>query len=273
MNKPSLSFTSLDEPAEPARPRDSATVVIARDGSDGVEVFMLRRHLNSDFVGGAYVFPGGKLDDADRDPALAELIDGWDEDLTRAEGGDEATARALVLCAIRETFEEAGISLARGSDGTPVRLDDAERWLAYRRALQSGEESTLAGARRFGIRFGADFVRFWSRMVTPVQSPKRFDTRFYVARMPEGQTPLHDEVETTESAWVRPAEAVARARAGEFAIIFPTRWTLESLMSAATTGELFASARGRSAEPVTPQLVMADGEVRIRLPDGSLHLP
>lgn len=265
----------IDEPETPAPARDSATVIVARDGADGLEVFMLKRTLRSDFAGGAFVFPGGRLDDADLHPGFADLIDGWGP-ARAAEMGeeDEQIARGLLVCAIRETFEEAGILLARGPDGTPVRLGvDAARWLEIRRALQAGDHDALTGAHDAGIRFDASMLRFWVRLVTPVQSPKRYDTRFFVARMPEGQTPLHDDVETIESAWVRPAEAVERALAGEFSIIFPTRKTLESIAGYRSADELLAAAANRPNEPILPRIVLRDGEPRVVLPDGSAHAP
>lgn len=259
-----------EEPATPVVPRDSATVIVARDGVSGPEVFMLERHLSSDFLGGAYVFPGGTLDKADRDPALADLVDGIGEDLRRALGD---LAPGLVVCAIRETFEEAGILLARHADGTPVRLTGDARWAEYRRALNAREMTALELARATNVRFAGDLLRFWSRLVTPVPVPKRYDTRFFVAHMPDGQEPLHDDVETTASVWIRPDDAVEDGRAGRFAIIFPTRITLEAVGAFASAAELFAAATGRPADDVTPRIVMRDGEAKIELPDGTVHIP
>ena len=222
----------LEEPAEPAVPRDSSTVIVLRDGAASVDVFMLERHLNSDVLGGAYVFPGGTVDADDADPDLADLVDGIDGDLTRALGPG---ALGLIVCAIRETFEEAGILLARHAYGAPVRLED-ERWVEWRRALNARETTAVELAYTAGIRYAADLLRFWHRLVTPVQAPKRYDTRFFVALMPNGQTPLHDSLETTASTWVDPAGAVARGREGKLQIIYPTRKTLESLLPFARDG-------------------------------------
>ncbi|MFA5891297.1 MAG: NUDIX hydrolase [Actinomycetota bacterium] len=278
MNRPDRpSFVlPVEPPGEPAVPRDSATVIVVRDGASGLEVFMLERHLRSDFAGGAYVFPGGTLDVGDSSPELAAHTDGWSSAAAREMGeADEDRARALVLCAIRETFEEAGILLAHDGQGRPVRLDPAEadRWRAYRRALQAGEVDPAEGARRAGVRFAADALRFWARWITPTMSPRRYDTRFFVAVMPEGQVPLHDDIETTASAWVRPDDAVRRALAGEFSIIFPTRKILESLAEFSTAQEVFDAAVGRPAEPVLPLVVIENGEGRILMPDGTSHAP
>src|SRR5260221_5824000 len=102
----------------------------------------------------------------------------------------------------------------------------------------------------------SDLLRFWQRWVTPVFAPRRYDTRFFVAVMPSGQTPLHDDVETTDSTWVRPADAIARGRSGELVIIFPTRKTLESLEGLETTTSVFDAAGARPTSPILPRLVM-----------------
>lgn len=265
----------IEEPAEPAPARASTSVVVARDGDDGLEVFMLERHLNSDFAGGAYVFPGGKLDDADLASGFSELMDGWPGTLAGDMGEDDLDlARGLVVCAIREVFEEAGILLARGSDGTPVRLGEAEELIEIRHSLQAGERDALEGTRRAKVRFAADMLRFWTRWVTPIQSPRRYDTRFFVARMPHDQVPLHDDVEMTASVWITPREAVRQGLAGERSIIFPTRKMLESLLPYDSADALFEAAVGRPNHPILPRIVIDnDGEPRIILPDGSMHAP
>lgn len=267
--RPSAMITSLEEPATPAPPRDSATVLVTRDGARGLEVFMLRRHLNSDVLGGAFVFPGGTVDAGDRDPALAGHVEGISDDHRRALG--DATL-GLIVCAIRESFEEAGVLLARHRDGSAVQLADP-RWTELRRALNAREIDALELIRQGEIVLAADLLRYWHRLITPVQAPKRYDTRFFIAHLPQGQVPLHDDLETTESEWVAPEDAVARGRAGEFSIIYPTRKTLESITSFATAQDAFAAGVDRSADPVTPRIVVENGEPRIVLPDGSSDAP
>jgi len=260
------------EPAEPVVPRDSSTVIVLRDESRPLEVFMLERHIKSDFAGGAYVFPGGTVDESDRDPALAGLVDGWEE-LAARTGEDPELMRALAVCAIRETFEEAGILLARHEDGTPVQLDDPA-WAERRRAVATRDISAAALAKETGVRYAADLLRFWQRWVTPVFAPRRYDTRFFVAVMPTGQTPLHDDVETTASTWVQPADAIARGRSGELVIIFPTRKTLESLEGMETTASVFDAALARPTMPILPRFVVEDGVGHVYLPgDPNPHEP
>lgn len=255
-------------PADPAPTRDAATVVIVRDGTDGLETFMLQRTLDSDFVGGAFVFPGGTVDPGDRDPYIAQAMGPLSSDLTRALGDD---AIPLVVCAIRETFEEAGILLARTADGEPVRLRDEDAWQARRDALNAHTITFADLIAETKITPDPSLLRYWSRLVTPLSAPKRYDARFFVARMPEGQDPLHDDLEATDSVWIRPQHAVSEGRAGRFMIIFPTRRTLEAIDLCGTADEVFAAAIARDAQPLTPEVVMIDGVPKIALPGGDMH--
>jgi len=258
-DKPSFAIP-VEIPDPPVTPRDSATIILLRDGADGLEVFMLERHLRSDFAGGAYVFPGGTIDERDTDPAAMSFLD-----------GEVDGEPSFYLCAIRETFEEAGVLLAR-HDGAPVKLDD--RFAEYRRELAGRGGSLAAFAEREGLRFAGDLMHYFSRWVTPEFAPKRYDARFFVAAMPDGQDPLHDDVETTASTWIRPADAIAQAREGSFSIIFPTRKTLETLSTFATAKDVIASTRGKEIVTILPTVVIADGQAKVVLPgDSTLHEP
>jgi 8-oxo-dGTP pyrophosphatase MutT (NUDIX family) len=236
---------------------------------------MLERHVNSDFVGGAYVFPGGKVDDADSDPALHEYADGADPVVAAqlVEAGERGLG--FHFAALREPFEEAGVLLARHADtGEMVRLDDHERFAGARRALIAGETTLLEIARTEKIRYAFDLMHYWNRWITPHGLHRRYDTRFFLARVPAGQTPLHDAVETTASTWVRPADALARARAGKFTIIFPTRKTLEALDEFRNVDQAIASCVGKVIVPLLPKLVIHDGAPKVVLPgDPTMHEP
>lgn len=274
---PSPDETAIPDLGESTPPRDSATVIVARDGTNGLEIFMLERHVNSDFVGGAYVFPGGKVDDADSDPALHDFVDGADPEAAarKVEAGERGLG--FHLAALRETFEESGVLLARhAEDGSPVRLDgsDEERFAAARRALIAGETSLLDIARAEKIRYALDLMHYWNRWITPHGLHRRYDTRFFLARVPPGQTPLHDAVETTASTWIRPADALARARSGKFTIIFPTRKTLEALDEFSNVDAAIRSCAGKAIVPLLPRLVIHDGAPKVVLPgDATLHEP
>ena len=196
---------------EPVPLRPAATVLLLRDGEHGIEVLMTRRSMTASFAPGAYVFPGGGIDAADtaahsqstRRPSQSDLH------LTQA------------IAAIRESFEELGVLLARHADGSHVNTTDIaalDRKAPFA-AQCHARGLTLAGADVFVL----------AHWVTDRDLPRRFDVPFLVARMPEGQEPVADEAEQFEPEWIRPADALTRHAAGNFFIIFPTIRTLERL--------------------------------------------
>jgi 8-oxo-dGTP pyrophosphatase MutT (NUDIX family) len=267
----------VDLPENPAPARDSATVMLVRDGAEGLEVFMLERHLQSDFAGGAYVFPGGTVDARDLDAEASGFLDG--PALPGAATHIDAppdTALGFYLCAIRETFEEAGVLLARRS-GEPVRFDDQadeKRFGTYRDEFNARGGSLTELATKEDLRYAGDLLHYYARWITPEFAPKRYDARFFVATMPDGQVPLHDDVETTASTWIRPADALAQAREGLFSIIFPTRKTLEGLARFSSASDVIASTHGKQIPAVLPTVVLADGRAKVVLPgDATLHEP
>ena len=201
-------------------PRDAATVMLLRDGPDGVEVFMMRRTLNAAFVGGFYVFPGGAVDAADRAAEVEASCVG----LTDADASEQLSipsgGLAFWVAAVRECFEEAGVLLAAGADGTLVHFADdrsEHRFEAHRRAVHAGERRLIDICADEGLRLAVGDIEYVSHWITPVGEPRRFDTRFFVARAPIGQEPLHDDHETIASLWVRPADALARQVVGRAA--------------------------------------------------------
>lgn len=274
-DRPSFQIPdALPDVAAPAR--DSASVILVRDTAGGLEVFMLERVLRSDFAGGAFVFPGGKLDDADGDPGIIDHLDGWPPADGWATSEHPDVARALLICAIRETFEEAGVLFARNPSGSVVslRAGEEERWAAARTAIHAGDLTALDGARNANVRFAADLLRFWARWQTPAFAPKRYDTRFFVGCLPDGQEPLHDDIESSSGRWIAPAEALRLAAAGAFTVIFPTRKMLESLLPFADAAALWeAAGEGRDPAPVLPRIERDGEDWRVVMPDGSAHAP
>lgn len=225
--------------------RHAATVMLVRDGSEGLEVFMLRRNLDSDFVGGAYVFPGGAVDDHDRHENLEAVCAGRTDASASAQLGVERGGLAFWVAAVRESFEEAGVLLAYGPGGGIVRFDDpgiAARFSVHRDDVDRGRRRLVDICAEEGLQLAVDGIFYFSHWITPEGAPRRYDTRFFVARAPEGQAPLHDDREVIASVWIRPSEALALHRAGEFDLIFPTMRSLETLERFTTADELLAAA-------------------------------
>jgi|YNPNPStandDraft_1061719.scaffolds.fasta_scaffold01355_7 8-oxo-dGTP pyrophosphatase MutT (NUDIX family) len=261
-------------PSPQAVPRDAATVILVREPAGRpFEVFLMRRHKDQDFMGGAYVFPGGRLDEEDCDPDLAALSEGLSPEEARRRLQEEALppARALglFLAALRETFEEAGILLARDSSGKVVEMRDgadAGRFASYRLALHDRRLTLAELARKENLRYALDLLFPYAHWITPEVEIRRFDTRFFVARQPDGQWPVHDTIEMTKSVWVRPAEALERYEAGEILLMPPTLKTLDELSRFRTAEDLFEHVQARKIEPLLPQAFSFEGGYGIRLP-------
>lgn len=254
--------------------RDAATVMLVRDGADGVEVFMLRRNLNSDFVGGAYVFPGGGVDPGDGAPDVEELCVGRSDAQASALLGVASGGLAYWVAAIRESFEEAGLLLAVDDTDAMVRFDDPDvndRFVEHRRRVDAGEVSLVEVARREGLRLATDRIHYFSRWVTPLGAPRRYDTRFFIAHPPEWQEPIHDDREVIANLWIRPADALERHARGEFELIFPTVRSLEALQRFDTADAVVRHAAAIAhIDPILPTIVDGEHGLRIVLPgDGS----
>ena len=251
-------------------PRDAATVMLLRDGSAGVEVFMMRRTLSAAFVGGFYVFPGGAVDAADRAGEVEASCIG----LTDADASEQLSipsgGLAFWVAAVRECFEEAGVLLAAGADGTLVHFTDdrsEHRFEAHRRSVHSGERRLIDICAEEGLRLAVGDIEYVSHWITPAGEPRRFDTRFFVARAPVGQEPLHDDHETIASLWVRPTDALARQEAGELQMITPTISHLEYLVPFATTEEAMADAATiRHPPTIEPELRPKSDGVEVLMP-------
>ena len=196
---------------QPADPRPAATVLLLRDTADGIEVLMTRRSMTASFAPGAYVFPGGGIDAAD---AAAH-----GQSTRRTTQSDLHLTQAIA--AIRESFEELGVLLARHADGSHINTADI--------AALDRKAPFAAQCRARGLTLAGDEVFVLAHWVTDRDLPRRFDVPFLVARMPEGQEPVADETEQFEPEWIRPADALARHAAGNFFIIFPTIRTLQRL--------------------------------------------
>jgi 8-oxo-dGTP pyrophosphatase MutT (NUDIX family) len=263
-------------------PRDAATVMLVRDGDSGMEVFMLRRNLNSDFVGGAYVFPGGAVDEADRHADLEAVTKGRSDDQASVMLGVDSGGLAYWVAAIRESFEEAGVLLAIDGDGKVVSFADAEvaeRFNLHRAEVNDGRRRLVEVCDLEGLTLAVDQIHYFSHWITPVGPPRRYDTRFFVAAAPPEQVPLHDDQETIANLWVGPAEALAMHERGQLDLILPTIKNLEAISRFERSADLLAAAAAIEEVPTILPRIAKDGEgVRILLPgdpgyDEAINVP
>lgn len=252
--------------------RDAATVMLVRDRADGdgFQVFMLRRNLNSDFVGGAYVFPGGAVDEADRHADLGAVCRGRSDDQASAMLGVQSGGLAYWVAAIRECFEEAGVLLAYDEHGEVMSFTDREvqeRFVAHRAAVDSGGFRLVELCEREGLQLAVDRMHYFSHWITPVGPPRRYDTRFFVTAVPPEQVPVHDDRETIANRWVAPDEALALHEKGELDLIFPTIKNLEAIARFRSSAELLVAAAAIEEVPtVLPRITADEHGVRILLP-------
>lgn len=210
-------------------PRPAATVTLVRDAPGGFEVLMMQRNFQSVFMPGMHVFPGGAVDRHDHSSEIAALCVGLDDEAASRKLGIANGGLAYWVAAIRESFEEAGILLACDERGELVTLDDAERaerFHAYRRRVEHGEHPLSEMLNGEGLRLPLEQMTYFSHWITPVGAPRRYDTRFFIAVAPAAQQPLHDNRETINHVWVRPAEALSLNKQKKFDMRTPTLHTL-----------------------------------------------
>jgi len=246
-----------DQATSPVAARHASTVLLLRDSDRGVEVFMERRHIQSDFVGGAYVFPGGRVDPEDRvDEALCQ---GLTDREASARLALEAGGLTFYVAAIRECFEEAGVLLAYDRDGRILDFSDRaveEHFERLRGELNAGRQSLLDIAAAESLTLATDRISYWAHWITPEGQPRRYDTRFFVTRAPGNQTAGHDDHELTSSAWVTAEEALEHGRRKEWMIIFPTIRNLQKLAAFRTADEAVAAVDAQDEFPVMQPRVL-----------------
>jgi 8-oxo-dGTP pyrophosphatase MutT (NUDIX family) len=246
---------------EPVPVRDAATVVLLRDGVAGIETWLLTRVREMVFAGGMSVFPGGRVDDADGDLPFAPSAEADIAELADRFGTDDDLARRLVGAAVRETFEETGVLLTVPSADLGAARSDVE----------AGRISFGDLLREHGLAVDGSHLRPWSRWVTPPNEVRRYDTRFFVAELPEGARAEDVTSESTHAAWVGIDQALELARNGERRLLPPTFMTLASLGSFATVAEALAASEDRVLDAVRPTITVDDstGDLTAVLPDGT----
>jgi 8-oxo-dGTP pyrophosphatase MutT (NUDIX family) len=253
----------------PATPAPAATLVLLRDRPAGAfEVLLIRRHGDSKFAAGDFVFPGGKLEAADSAAGAATWCRGLDpREAARVLGLAAASGAApgYWIGAIRETFEEAGILLAYGPDGGPARVPGA-RLAEYRRACQAAPRAfwTMLDAERLTL--ATDRLVYFAHWITPVVNPLRFDTRFFAAAAPAGQEAVADEREITEVRWLTPGEAREAHARGELPLRPPTMRNLALFDGAARAHDALARLAGRDVRTIMPKVLGEGAGRRVLLP-------
>jgi len=260
--------------------RNAATVVLARNSDQGPEVFMLERNVKSEFVSGAYVFPGGAVDKHDSHQRLEEICLGLTDTEASQATGMFSGGLGFWVAAIRECFEECGVLIANGRQG-PISFENAElaqRFTDHRDALNSRDISFSQICVEENLLLPVDALTYFSRWLTPMGMPKRFDTCFFICPMPANQVPLHDGHETVSGLWVTPNNALKKGEAGEIKLVPATIKTLEKLDGYGTVEELVVGCTPTEMVPtICPEIIRDDEgkpiRVRVPLPEGEIEIP
>ncbi len=249
-------------PFTPVTPRFAAATALMRErAGGGVEVFLVRRHVQSEFVPDVFVFPGGSVKESDQETERAPGL--------CVEVGDSSTplGSGFRVAAIRELFEEAGVLIARRNGSLlPVVVDDLPRLATYRDDLNHKGLTLQSIAERENLTLATDSLLRWAHWITPEAWPKRFDTHFFLVELPAGQNPTHDALEVTQSVWITPEDALAGHERGEFPIVFATIHQLRDLTGLSSLAEAQARFAGQTPRTIMPRVVKRDGADVILLP-------
>lgn len=256
----------------PAPPRPASTVLLVRDAADCLEVLLLRRHKRSGFAAGAWVFPGGVVDAGDRAAALAERLDGPSPEEWAARLGidDPAEAQGYVVAALREAFEETGILLAHEAPGDEIGGESLD---VARRALLSEVVDLRQVVVTRNARLAGDGLIYLAHWITPEPEPRRYDTRFFLARTAPDAVCTPHEAEMTESIWLSPGDAVGYFEGGSLKMLPPTVHTLRRLIPYASVDEVFAALSDAPVPAILPVMRRRPGGVAIEIPPDEGALP
>jgi 8-oxo-dGTP pyrophosphatase MutT (NUDIX family) len=244
-----------------AVPKNAATVILLKEKeSEGFDVFLLKRHEKSSFMGGNFVYPGGRVDRDDGSLEICSFSKGitFDE-AHKILGGTTSPEESFAhwIAAIRELFEEAGVLLAYDQEGNLFQIrnqDEQAKFLSYRESLQKGVLTACKMAQKEKLLFALDQLHYYAHWITPEARSERFDTRFFLARYPSGQDASHDQKETTAGIWITPQKALEENLKGEVFLSPPTLKTLEDLSRFKTIDEVFTSLKNMKIRPILPIL-------------------
>ena len=263
----------LADPNEPPEePRPAATVLLVRDKEpEGLEVFLIERASKTNF-GGAFVFPGGKVDLEDGSEEMEKICKGPTDGEASFTLGVEKGGLAYWVACIRECYEEAGILLAYRKNGKLFNPDNSQEknlYIKYRNRLNEGESILEEMNLKEDILLATDRLAYLSHWITPKVEKRRYTTRFFVAQAPSGQIALHDGTESINSLWISPQEAIKKQKEGELLMIMPTIKNLETICGYKNTEALLKdkiSMNPKGIKTIEPKFFMEEGKLRGVLP-------
>ena len=262
-----INHTIVSPNDKPSVPVPAATVLVVRDNNEQIEVFMLKRASRTNF-GGAWVFPGGKLDADDRLKDIEDICFGLDDkEASKKLNTPEGGIHYWIAC-IRECFEESGILLAYRKNGELVSHtsdDESKNIKGYRKQLLNGEPVFLDMMKELNMQLATDQLAYISHWVTPEIEKKRYNTRFFIAKSP-AQKADHDGFEGVDSKWVNPEQALQDMKQGKFPIIMPTIKSLEFVANYKTTNELLELNKNntyKNIPTIEPKFIIENGKPKL----------
>lgn len=257
------------------QPRSSSAVMLLRDAASGkgLEVFMVRRVIQSDFMPDVYVFPGGSVQQDDLAAEVTpQICKALAPDAADPEGRT-ALGSGVRAAAIRELFEEAGVLLAyQGEHMLAVNEGNVQRFAGYRQAFNERKGSLVEMAMTEELVLASERLNYCAHWITPEGMPKRFDTHFFVTTAPVEQEAAHDQLETSEGIWIAPSEALARAERNEFPIVFATIHQLHDLAAFGSVAEALQVTSTTPVKTCAPILIERDGQFHVHLPEDAGNL-
>ena len=269
-NLPERFMKSLKHPSQPPVPaKPAATIALLRDSPSQMEVLLLKRDRNASFVPGAYVFPGGRVDPADWTKQTLASVDGLTTETAATRLGLVGTsppAIAYYIAALREAFEETGILVGVGPNAqAPPTAAASVEVEVLRNGLMEGSVSFNEALKHLSCRIDGSSIEYLAHWITPEREPRRFDTRFFAARVQTDAEPIFDPREMTEARWLSPKEALARNQGGTLPMIFPTIDTLQRLADYTTVGDALRGIGDVSIPTLMPKLVLTEKGVRLQV--------